>query len=115
MPRNKVAVKGYKADGKLAYEQYLSIHAWYDSTYPLLDDEGAVRVKYGITRLEGIHFDSEGQAVERWRNIYSDSGQIVKSSVWFVDGTMQVGERVADGPWTERSVESATQDLPPEF
>ena len=85
---DQIHIKGFKKDGKLAYEHVCTTDEWYDGHNFLLDDEDSVRAFYHINRLEGIRYDAEGAEGERWQNLYSDTGELRESTSWFSDGTL---------------------------
>jgi len=116
VPRDKFWVRAYKLDGKLAFEQYYDTYDWYEnSNHLMVDSEDRVRAKYGVIRIDGLHFADDGQVVQKWRNTYTPTGALAQSFIWYDDGTAKVLVVDRQGTLEENVLTEVPSDLMPEF
>src|SRR4051812_31430283 len=93
MPRRTQRLKdtmhllAYDGDGALFYEQVLSLHEYYESAHPVIDDDDFRKVK-GIVRLVGIKYDNTGKVEEQWENTYNLNGAYLGGTVRDANGAI---------------------------
>ena len=87
-PRGEVLLIGLDDNGHVVVEERISVHEYYDSFHPILDEDANYRRQRGIRSVKGQIYNYEGNIDQEFVNTYGSRFEYVKSRIIFADGTV---------------------------
>jgi len=83
---DKASLLGYDKNGRIVYEEIISIDEYYDGEHPWDDSDQILEL--GLTRVCGKLYNTDGSIFQEFETAFSiDSGEYIGSKVVHEDGT----------------------------
>lgn len=86
-PRSTAELRGYDAQGVLAFTCAIPLLGYYEELHDVID-KADFRAKQGIRRLVGRLYDSAGHLTQQFENEYAADGALLHSRIRHADGTV---------------------------